>query len=145
MAHLLLNKNNNIICLAKDLNQLRCQHISYEGEGKIINVSDADFNLIQLGTKFVSTDGTSLILTDNNFITPKNNKEEMDNEITNYISRIDSRYNRHKNNSFGVELQNFKTLLQNVDTSTINYPYEGTILKYLKDAGHPVLSPLQIY
>ena len=38
----------------------------------------------------------------------------------------------------------YKTLLENLDKSTITYPINSTLEKYLKDQGKPIVSLLQI-
>ena len=51
---------------------------------------------------------------------------------------------KHISNSFGTELQAYKTLVENFDTSSLTYPTNISFERHLLNLGHPIISTLQI-
>lgn len=148
MAYVVVyHDNNSVYCVSESVEQYKCQITNYElfenqTIGKIIPISDSDFNLIQTYEKSVSYDGNNIILNDNPLL--NKTKEQIDNEIKHLIESIEYIYPKHKDNNFGVQINAFKDLLNNFDSSTLTYPHLGNVTKYLKDQNNPVICSLQL-
>lgn len=148
MAHLIVYNNNSVICISESVEQYKLQIPNYglfenEQIGKIVSISDSNFNLIQTDQKMVSYDGTNVILDDSPIFDRSQN--DMDNQKQFLLDRIENILPKHKDNNFGTEINAFKQLLINFDTSTISYPYSGSLIKYLKEQNNPVISHLQLF
>jgi hypothetical protein len=157
MAYAITNKDYSLSFISKDLEQLKLQYPGYAHyqnglAGHLVTLSDADFILLQANEKVFSYDGTTVTLNDlqtgsNPEITHptfSNNEIKLKNYIENIINRIDNVYNKHSNNSFGVELLAYKNLLQGFDTSSITYPFNKSIERHLLDLSHPIICTLQM-
>jgi hypothetical protein len=147
MALALITEHNQVYLISENMDKLKLQDPHYglfenNHVGKIINISQEDFNLLKEGTNNVTYNGTSLVFETINPIIE--NKESMDRDIKSLIDIVDNAYKKNQNNVWGTELNSYKQILNNIDTSSINYPYNGTVEKYLKSQGHSVIGTLQI-
>ena len=147
MALALITEHNQVYLISEKMDKLKLQDPHYglfenNHVGKIINISQEDFNLLKEGTNNVTYNGTSLVFETINPIIE--NKESMDRDIKSLIDIVDNAYKKNQNNVWGTELNSYKQILNNIDTSSINYPYNGTVEKYLKSQGHSVIGTLQI-
>lgn len=147
MAYLLTNKDNSRFLLSKDIEQLQLQLPSYDQyknglAGKMVTISNEDFIRIQSQETF-NYDGTNLNFT-GTIEMYYHDEIAIQEYISNLIQKIESIYNKHKNNSFGTDLEAYKTLLGTVNTSSFTYPYTSSVEKYLQDQGHSIISPLQM-
>lgn len=149
MAYLVLDKQYGFTFISKDLEEFKCQHPGAEGYiagilGYAVEISNEDFIALQTGQKdFVSYDGTTVTYRDATrfFAT----KEKLDSEINLIKSLIDEIIKRKGDSSSqATRLSTYKAVLESLDTSTINYPLNSSLEKYLLDNGHEVISPLQI-
>jgi len=150
MAYVFTNKTpTQLVFGSKDLEQASLQYpgwVSYQNgqAGEMFTVSDADFVLLQTQEKIWSHNGTNYVLLDSTRVGFNNNKEMMDIEINHRVNRINEILGRYESNSFGAELQAYKTVLQNLDTSSISYPLTTTLERYLINQGHPIVGYLQM-
>ena len=147
MAIALITEFNQVFLISENMEKLKFQYPHYglfenNHAGKMINISQEDFNLLKEGTNNVTYNGTSLVFETMNPIIE--NKESMDRDIKSLIDIVDNAYKRNQNNVWGTELNSYKQILNNIDTSSINYPYNGTVEKYLKSQGHSIIGTLQI-
>jgi hypothetical protein len=146
MAYLLLNEKNSVFLMSKDMEQLQLQYPAYgiyenNKAGKMVSISNEDFIRIQSNEHF-NHDGTNL-----NFLNTHPvifDQAYMQHLISELIKKIDSIYPKYENTSFGTDLAVYKTLLNNVDTTSFTYPYNGSLEKYLQDQGNSVISTLQM-
>jgi len=148
MAHALIDEHNQIFLIAESTEELQLQYPHYglyenNHSGRMITISQEDFDALQDGSKKGSFNGTNLVLENTNYFF--NNQEQADQLIESKITQLNNSYNRFKSNAFGVKINNYKTVLTNLDTSTISYPYNGTIEQYLKSQGHSIVGYLQIH
>lgn len=147
MAIALITEHNQVFLISENMEKLKFQYPHYglfenNHAGKMINISQEDFNLLKEGTNNVTYNGTSLVFETINLIIE--NKESMDRDIKRLIDIVDKAHKKNLNNVWGTELNSYKQILNNIDTSSINYPYNGTVEKYLKSQGHSVIGTLQI-
>jgi hypothetical protein len=147
MAIALITEHNQVFLISENMEKLKFQYPHYglfenNHAGKMINISQEDFNLLKEGTNNVTYNGTSLVFETLGIVWER--KEDMDVTIKSMIEKIDRAYKNNENNAWGAELNAFKTLLNNIDTSSISFPYNGTFQTYLKSQGHSIISTLQI-
>jgi len=147
MALALITEHNDIFLISENMDKLKLQYPHYglfenNHSGKIINISQEDFNALIDRTKNVTYNGTDLVFETLNPIIE--NKESMDQDIESLLNCVDNGCKKNKNSAWGTELNAYKTILNNIDTSSINYPYNGTVETYLKSMGHSVIGTLQI-
>ena len=147
MAIALITEHNQVYFISENMEKLKIQYHHYgvfenNSAGKIINISQEEFDLLKEGTKVATYNGTNLIFDTTPFIIKT--KEAMDEAIEETIERINKAYKNNENNAWGAELNAFKTIVSNIDTSSISFPYNGTLQKYLKDQGHSVIGSLQL-
>ena len=152
MAYIVTNREKNITFISKDLEQAKAQYngieIYHNGlAGHFITISDADFNTLLSNEKIaVVNSDLSVTLRDraDGEILDFSSKEKLDVYISSLKERISDIMKRKKEGLFKNELSAYKTLLENLDTSSITYPLNTTLEKYLIDQGNTVLHPLQI-
>lgn len=147
MAIALITEHNQVFFISENMEKLKIQYPHYgvfenNYAGKIINISQEEFDLLKEGTKVATYNGTNLIFDTTPFIIKT--KEAMDQAIEETIKLINKAYKNNENNAWGAELNAFKTIVSNIDTSSISFPYNGTLQKYLKDQGHSVIGSLQL-
>jgi len=147
MAIALITEFNRVFLISENMEKLKFQYPHYglfenNHAGKMINISQEDFDILQEDTKEATYNGTNLIFKPYDIVLKR--KEDMDITIKSMIEKIDRAYKKHQNNAWGAELNAFKTLLNNIDTSSISFPYNGTLQTYLKSQGHSIISSLQI-
>ena len=82
-------------------------------------------------------------LLDNTFTLPQNEQTLID-VINFHKESIDQALIRHKNDAFGIELNSFKTVLENIDTSSITYPMTKSLMQYCLDNDDDIISVLQM-
>jgi len=148
MAYVVTNKNYSLTFISKDLEQASFQYgglgIYLNGHaGYVIEISDADFIALQTSQKEYAHNGTSMVLTDKTS-KPFANETELKSYIDNVTKTLNTIINKHSDNSYKAECVAYKSLLENLDTSTITYPLNKSLEKHLYDLGHPILSPLQL-
>jgi len=147
MAIALIHHDNSVFLISENIEKLKLQYPAYglfenKHSGEMINILQEEFNLMQDGSKKGKYNGTNLVLENTNIITFS--KEFMDTQVNSMIELINERYSKHKANAWGAELNAYKTILGNLDTSSVSYPYNGTLESYLKNQGHSIISSLQI-
>jgi len=146
MAFVILN-NNRSFCFVSASNEDIDSCIGTRGCletgncGYKVTISEDDFNSIRLYEKsFVSSDGSTVVLEDHNVSFA--NQAELDKEIERKIDYFKSRKD-HKSSGFKTRMDNMITALSDIDTSSISYPLNKSIEKYLDEQGTTVLSDLQ--
>ena len=152
MAYIVTNLEKSISFISKDLEQAKAQYNGIEIyqnglAGHFITISDADFNTLLSNEKIaVVNSDLSVTLRDraDGEILDFSSKEKLDVYISSLKERISDIMKRKKEGLFKNELSAYKTLLENLDTSSITYPLNTTLEKYLIDQGNTVLHPLQI-
>jgi len=152
MAYIVTNLEKSISFISKDLEQAKAQYNGIEIyqnglAGNFITISDTDFNTLLLNEKIaVVNSDLSVTLRDraDYEIYDFSSKEKLDKHISSLKERISDVMKRKKEGLFKNELSAYKALLENLDTSSITYPFNTTLEKYLIDQGNTVLHPLQI-
>jgi len=152
MAYIVTNREKNITFISKDLEQAKAQYNGIEIyqnglAGHFITISDADFNTLLSNEKIaVVNSDLSVTLRDraDGEILDFSSKEKLDKYISSLKERISDVLQNKEESTFKNELSAYKTLLENLDTSSITYPFNTTLEKYLIDQGNTVLHTLQI-
>jgi hypothetical protein len=152
MAYIVTNREKNITFISKDLEQAKAQYNGIEIyqnglAGHFITISDADFNTLLSNEKLaVVNSDLSVTLRDkaDGETLDFSSKEKLDKYISSLKERISDVLRNKEESTFKNELSAYKTLLENLDTSSITYPFNTTLEKYLIDQGNTVLHTLQI-
>jgi len=153
MAYIVTNLEKSISFISKDLEQAKAQYNGIEIyqnglAGNFITISDTDFNTLLLNEKIaVVNSDLSVTLRDrvaDGAILDFSSKEKLDKYISSLKERISDVLQNKEESTFKNELSAYKTLLENLDTSSITYPFNTTLEKYLIDQGNTVLHTLQI-
>lgn len=152
MAYIVTDLEKIISFISKDLEQAKAQYNGIEIyqnglAGHFITISDADFNTLLSNEKIaVVNSDLSVTLRDraDGEILDFSSKEKLDKYISSLKERISDVLQNKKESTFKNELSAYKTLLENLDTSSISYPFNTTLEKYLIDQGNTVLHSLQI-
>lgn len=146
MAYAILNKTKNLsFVAANDADIDACVGIRgclESGEcGYKVTISEDDFNSIRFYEKhFDSSDGTTVVLQD--LTSTFDNETDLKNIIEYYVNRL-KKERLHKSESFQTRMDDMVTALSNIDTSSITYPLNKSVPRYLNDQGITVLSDLQ--
>lgn len=149
MAYIVTNKEKSISFFSKNLEQLSGQYPGYEIyengiAGHLITISDADFNLL-ISHQKEATVNSDLSVTFADKVIGFSSKEQLDSYISLIKERINnSIHQRESDSTYKNELETYKTLLENLNTSSITYPLNTSLEKYLIDQGNTILNPLQI-
>lgn len=152
MAYVISNKFGNAVKIAKTMEELHiliggasCLGLYTEGHsGALHTISDEDFVNIQTGQKIFNYENSTITYIDNDAaLRGTKNKESLDTDIQNKIQQIDNLITYEGRPTVLAKLKNWKTVLQNLNTSTLSYPINSTIEKYLLDQGQEIFSSLQ--
>lgn len=152
MAYIVTDLEKIISFISKDLEQAKAQYNGIEIyqnglAGHFITISDADFNTLLSNEKIaVVNSDLSVTLRDraDGEILDFSSKEKLDKYISSLKERISDVLQNKEESTFKNELSAYKTLLENLDTSSISYPFNTPLEKYLIDQGNTVLHSLQI-
>lgn len=148
MAYAVTNNQNSLSFISKDSQQLGLQcpnHASLEStnSGKVLEITEDQFISLQKGIKQFTYDGSTITLVDNTFTFPQNEQALID--VINFHKEcIDNALIKHKNDAFGIDLNNFKTVLENIDTSSITYPMTKSLMQHCLDNDNDIISVLQM-
>lgn len=109
-----------------------------------VTISDADYNGLRFREKkFISYDGSTVVLEDLSW--SYQNEAELIDDIKHRREKIKARKDHNEtSSSFKTRLEAMDTALANIDTSSITYPLNKSVEKYLSDQGTAdVISDLQ--
>jgi len=148
MAYAVTNNQNSLSFISKDSQQLGLQCPNYASlestnSGKVLEITEDQFISLQKGIKQFTYDGSTITLVDNTLNFPQNEQSLID-VINFHKEAIDQVLIKHKNNAFGIELNSFKTVLENIDTSSITYPMTKSLMQYCLDNDNDIISVLQM-
>jgi hypothetical protein len=157
MAYIVTNKEYSLSFIAKDLDQLKSVYPGYEvyksGEhGHLIEITNEDFVALQADEKFYYNEGSNWVIQNTRNKVGELpiqdpiilNEDQLNKEINLIVERLTNKLKLITSGTLHNEMKAYKTLLENLDKSTITYPINSTLEKYLKDQGKPIVSLLQI-
>lgn len=149
MAYAITNKEHSLSFISKDQNELSCQFPGYAmyqngTAGYCFEISNDDFIKLQTLEKQFSYDQNQVTLVD--FSTPVifSSEQQLKDHIKMILDSLNQYLPKHISNSFGTELQAYKTLVENFDTSSLTYPTNVSFERHLLNLGHPIISTLQM-
>jgi len=149
MAYLLTNLEYYPMAIAKDMEEVKLKETRWQAFqlgkiGHLVEISNSDFVSLQTALKDIVYDGTNTSLIDRERIRFSQNAEELQNSINLLVQQVDDVIPKYVNTSFETELNNYKTNLQSIDTSSISYPMDVSIEKYLLNQNKSILGCLQL-
>jgi len=149
MAYLLTNLEYFPMAIAKDMEEVKLKETRWQAFqlgkiGHLVEISNSDFVSLQTALKDIVYDGTNTSLIDRERIRFSQNAEELQNSINLLVQQVDDVIPKYVNTSFETELNNYKTNLQSIDTSSISYPMDVSIEQYLLNQNKSILGYLQL-
>jgi hypothetical protein len=122
-----------------DLNNLNIVKTDY----KIIENSQANFDLVKYGTKYPSKYNNDNIIFED-AISIFNTKKELQDSINFFKQQIKQFLDNNSNHSLFTRWSDYYNQLNNLNLNNITYPLNISLEQYLKDQGQNSLSPLQL-
>jgi hypothetical protein len=122
-----------------DLDNLNISQSSY----KIIEDSQANFNLVKFGNKFPSKYNNNIIsYIDVSFSFLK--KEQLNNYINNFKNSIKEFTDNNPTHPLFNTWNNYYSQLNNLNLDSITYPLNKSLEQYFNDLGQPSFNILQL-
>jgi hypothetical protein len=150
MAYFIFSKNlpdvtGTLYKIAKDTNDLD-NLIPNKEIYNIIETNDENFNSVKFGSKnVVSYDvNNNILFNDVVGDCVFRSKIELDNYINNFKLLIKQFLDNNKNHVYYDRWNNYYNQLDDLDTTTLTYPFKITLEKYFDTLDKTSLSPLQI-
>tara|TARA_R100000426_G_scaffold82638_1_gene60930 strand:- start:49 stop:510 length:462 start_codon:yes stop_codon:yes gene_type:complete len=152
MATLIKNNLGDVykICLTDEhLNAQTCLQSDYDnGIYTKVDITDDEANSIRLGNKdylnnnFVDVEAVEGQpgMNQNNFFT----KAEFDNQVQADLNILTKWCENNSSNAMYTELSTYKSVLENLDSSTITFPLAKNLPGYVEDQGNTSYHALQI-
>jgi hypothetical protein len=150
MAYLVTNQHYDMAFICENQTDLHVQikdYANYESGlvGHIIDITDEQFAALQIREKtFKWENNTATFPNDNPIVF--NSKEDLDayiklikDSITGLLS-----WKYTQNSAYKTKLEQYLSVLNNLDTSSISYPLNSSLEKHLRDNGHTIVSYLQV-
>ena len=124
-----------LIRICEDETDLNQSNVTLENY-KVYDVSDDDLLALKLGTKAaIGHDGNTVTYSDD---TPGwTNEEGLQMYIANFVNQIDDFLNNNSGHPQYDKWNNYKTQLNNFDTSSLSYPHTGSLQKHFSDNSQP--------
>tara|TARA_R100001509_G_C4856771_1_gene212012 strand:+ start:401 stop:850 length:450 start_codon:yes stop_codon:yes gene_type:complete len=147
MAIAITNLRGNCLIVARnldDLNLVLPHHGLYDSTaGQKHEISDSEFDQVRFREKILTFDGTSLNYADSNF--SMENEEDLTAHIADQKKVLDNILEapRFGEGTLKTDAQNYRTALDNLDISSVTYPFTKTLERHMSDLGHTVVSSLQ--
>jgi len=150
MAYLVTNQHYDMSFICENQTDLHVQikdYANYESGlvGHIIDITDEQFAALQIREKTFKWENNTATFPNENPVV-FSSKEDLDAHIKLIINRITETlsWKYTEDSAYKTKLEQYKIVLNNLDTSSISYPLNSSIEKYLQDNGHTIVSYLQI-
>lgn len=148
MAYIILNNENSLIGIAQNDTDLNCvpytAHLKNNVGGKVVSISDNDFNALVDGTKlFDNYDGTNVTLVDPVVNWYASSQEDLQSQIDFIVKGLTEHRKYPSGCSLDTKTKAFVTYLKSLDLSTFTYPLNQTIYSYCRSQGQEPFNTLQ--
>lgn len=151
MAYVVTNKEYSMSFVCENETQLHDQlsdYITYENgqNGHIITITDDQFSALQNCDKTFKWVNNAATFPDNDHTISFASKQDLDTYIKMLQDKIRSLLNDkyRADSTYKTQLEQYVSILNNLDTSSITYPLNSSLEKHLKNNGHTVLGYLQL-
>jgi len=147
MAIAITNLRGNCLIVARnldDLNAVLPHHGLYDSAaGQKHEISESEFDQVRFREKILTFDGTSLNYADNDFSMP--DEENLTAHIEDSKKILDNilAAPRFGEGALKTDAQSYRAELDNLDISSVTYPFTKTLERHMSDVGHTVVSSLQ--
>lgn len=141
MAYLIFNSDNNIVKIAASDSDRDSQNLILS-DHSVVSVSDVDFLKVKTGVAITSYDGTNV-----NFIDVNGNIEDemfLKSTFQNHLKQLKEFLKGNQKNALYNSLNDYKSTLENFDTSSITFPLNKTWEQYCNENSITFYHPLQI-
>jgi len=150
MAYLVTNQSYSLAFICEnqtDLHEQIKDYANYESglTGHIIDITDEQFAALQIREKTFKWENNAATFPNDNPIV-FSSKEDLDAYIKLIKDSITSllSWKYTQNSAYKTKLEQYLSVLNNLDTSSISYPLNSSIEKHLRDNGHTIVSYLQV-
>jgi hypothetical protein len=114
-----------------------------DSEYKIIQDSQENFDSVKYGTKFISEyNGDTIVYADADVLFK--DKNSLDIYISGFKKNIKTFLDTNPNHPLFSKWNTYFSQLSNLNTTTIEYPFNKSLEQYFKDLGQTSLNPLQL-
>ena len=142
MAYLIFNEQNQLLKIAANNSERDSQNLILS-DHSVVSISDSDFLKVRTGVTVVSYDGSNVTFTDisDSSITDENTLKFI---LKQNIKIIEDFLNVNQDNSLYNSVKDYKSTLENFDTSLITFPLNKTWEQYCNENSITFYHPLQI-
>jgi len=142
MAYLIFNNQNQLSKIAANDLERDSQNLILS-DYSVVTVSDADFLKVKTGVVLTSYDGSNVSLTDHSdiIITDENMLKSIIQSILNSLEQF---LKGNQDNSLYNSVNDYKSTLENFDTSSVTFPLNKTWEQYCNENSITFYNPLQI-
>ena len=142
MAYLIFNNQNQLSKIAANDLERDSQNLILS-DYSVVTVSDADFLKVKTGVVLTSYDGSNVSLTDHSdiIITDENMLKSIIQSILNSLEQF---LKGNQDNSLYNSVNDYKSTLENFDTSLVTFPLNKTWEQYCNENSITFYNPLQI-
>jgi len=142
VAYLIFNSDNNLVKIAANDSDRDSQNIVLS-DHSVVSISDDDFLKVKTNASEATYDGTNVTITD--ISDPLIETEEgLKITIQNIIDAISYFAINNQDNTLYTPLNNYKTTLENFDTSSLTFPLNKSWEQYCSENSITFYHPLQI-
>jgi len=123
-----------------DMNQSNLLLSTY----KIFDISDSDLVALKTGSKIVASHDGSTVTYEDAAAMVFADEAQLQAYIANFISKIDAFLENNAGHAQYDKWNNYKTQLNNFDTSALSYPFSKTLEKHFSDNSQTFYLPGQV-
>ena len=142
MAYLIFNEQNQLLKIAANDSERDSQNLILS-DHSVVSISDSDFLKVRAGVTVVSYDGSNVTFTDisDSSIADENTLKFI---LKQNIKIIEDFLNGNQDNSLYNSVKDYKSTLENFDTSSVTFPLNKTWEQYCNENSITFYHPLQI-
>lgn len=142
MAYLIFNEQNQLLKIAANDSERDSQNLILS-DHSVVSISDSDFLKVRTGVAVVSYNGSNVTFTDisDSSIADENTLKFI---LKQNIKIIEDFLNGNQDNSLYNSVKDYKSTLENFDTSSVTFPLNKTWEQYCNENSITFYHPLQI-
>tara|TARA_R100001591_G_C4291628_1_gene167923 strand:+ start:296 stop:760 length:465 start_codon:yes stop_codon:yes gene_type:complete len=140
MAYLITNLDGYFLGIGKTEDHLRCIHGNYDhhykAEGCVHEISDADYEAINLNHKHVIRNDDKSFTIEDHTILYNDHVDTITSEMHDYAGVLEyilKQYDWSPMPSFKTDVENYLELIKTFDYSTLTYPMTKTWNEHVRD------------
>ena len=145
MAYFIFNNNSELYRIAENDSEKNNLNINDDSLVITKTVNDEDFNKVKSNMCNVTLNEGNVTLTEINYGgNVYNSSEILFSEISNRLKAFKDILKRNSNHPRVTDINNYITVLENFNVSTLTFPLDKTWEKYCEDNSITYINPLQV-